>query len=190
MLSYRAVGKASWTRVVGKMVLVYFSSGLQDGPLDSRRRLAALSSTLARMEDFKWVPGMAMLPSEREMVRGRRGWVKRSVAGSSEGGRVGGVSIRASGASSEDRSVGASEGWADDMRGVGVGGGDGEKSSIGTGRGGGEGLGWDGKGSTAVGGRTASAGMGTEMTLLLMEGGQMIKSSRFSWGAVAGTCQG
>ena len=101
----------SWTQVVGKMALVYFLSGLQDGPLDSSQRLAAPSSTLAWMEDLvRWVPGMTMLPLEQEMVRGRRGWVKGSDSGSSDGGRVGGMSMSTSGASSEDRSVGASEG--------------------------------------------------------------------------------
>jgi len=190
ILSYRAVGKGSWTRVVGKMTLVYFSSGLREGPLDSRRRLAALSSTLARMEDmYALVAGMAMLPSERDMVRGRGGWVKTSEARSRTGREVGGAFMGTSGASSEDKSVGASEGWADDMRGVGVAGGDGERSSIGIGRGGGEGLGWSGCDSKAVGGRTASTGTGTEIRLLLMVGGRMIMSSRFSWWSAEGTCR-
>ena len=142
ILLYRAVGKGSWTQVVGKMTLVYFSSRLQEGLLDSRRRLAVLSLTLAQMEDmYALVAGMAMLPSERDMVRGQGGWVKTSEARSCTGREVGGAFMGTSGASSEDKSVGASEGWADDMHGVGVAGRDGRRSSIGIGRGRGEGLG-------------------------------------------------
>ena len=77
---------------------------------------------------------------------GRWGWgawwlYGSSVVGAGEGGLR--MSMGMSKSRSEVRSSeGFSEGWRDDMRGVGVDGGDGERSSVGgPGRGGGDGMG-------------------------------------------------
>jgi len=118
-----------------------------------------------------------MLPSEREMAMGRCGWAREafwlsitSMVGAGEGGLT--FSMVMSRSRREDRSSEAfSEGWSEDIRGVGVDGGEGERSSMsGLGRGGGVGLGWGGPAATLGSGgrgswRTAAAGTGMVMML-------------------------